>query len=52
MHKANTMSQLEVVAKAQKAEGKGNVPKGVVPKGPKPGGGDGETLFLYLLPFK
>ena len=32
----------EVMAKVQKAGGKGNVPKGAAPKGPKMGGGGGK----------
>ncbi|XP_054813564.1 60S ribosomal protein L24-like [Prosopis cineraria] len=32
----------EVMAKAQKAQGKGNAPKGAAPRGPKLGGGGGK----------
>ncbi|KAE8681869.1 60S ribosomal protein L24 [Hibiscus syriacus] len=40
--KTKDEKKAEVVAKQQKTQGKGNVPKGGAPKGPKLGGGGGK----------
>lgn len=41
----------EVLSKTQKAQSKGNVPKGAGPKGPKLGGGGGKRWASSFVPF-